>query len=89
MVSMITWYDKVVVSTVYSPSAHVGCYTNTCCSHPLHMASELEEKEAIGVRNAAQRRLQAELGIPIEQVQQSRIHVWEGFWFASLVLQPF
>ena len=53
------------------------------------MASELEEKEAIGVRNAAQRRLQAELGIPIEQVQQSRIHVWEGFWFASLVLQPF
>ncbi|CAL8293407.1 unnamed protein product [Lota lota] len=45
-----------------------GCYTNTCCSHPLHIASEMEEKEAIGVRNAAQRRLQAELGIPIEQV---------------------
>ncbi|CAL8401168.1 unnamed protein product [Gadus morhua 'NCC'] len=45
-----------------------GCYTNTCCSHPLHMASEMEEKDAIGVRNAAQRRLQAELGIPIEQV---------------------
>ncbi|XP_024866773.1 isopentenyl-diphosphate Delta-isomerase 1 isoform X2 [Kryptolebias marmoratus] len=30
--------------------------------------SELEEKEALGVRRAAQRRLQAELGIPLEQV---------------------
>ncbi|KAJ3611565.1 hypothetical protein NHX12_021580 [Muraenolepis orangiensis] len=45
-----------------------GCYTNTCCSHPLHTASEMEEPEAIGVRKAAQRRLQAELGIPVEQV---------------------
>ena len=42
------------------------------------MASEMEEKDAIGVRNAAQRRLQAELGIPVEQVQQNRVHVWEG-----------
>uniref|UniRef100_A0A668ASF1 isopentenyl-diphosphate Delta-isomerase n=1 Tax=Myripristis murdjan TaxID=586833 RepID=A0A668ASF1_9TELE len=45
-----------------------GCFTNTCCSHPLHTASELEEKDAIGVRRAAQRRLKAELGIPMEQV---------------------
>ncbi|XP_029002811.1 isopentenyl-diphosphate Delta-isomerase 1 isoform X2 [Betta splendens] len=44
------------------------CFTNTCCSHPLHTDSELEEKDAIGVRRAAQRRLKAELGIPIEQV---------------------
>ena len=46
----------------------VGCFTNTCCSHPLHTDSELEEKDAIGVRRAAQRRLEAELGIPMEQV---------------------
>ncbi|CAJ1081781.1 isopentenyl-diphosphate Delta-isomerase 1 [Xyrichtys novacula] len=45
-----------------------GCFTNTCCSHPLHTDSELEEKEAIGVRRAAQRRLEAELGIPMAQV---------------------
>lgn len=45
-----------------------GCFTNTCCSHPLHTASELEEQDAIGVRRAAQRRLQAELGIPMNQV---------------------
>ncbi|KAJ8010396.1 hypothetical protein DPEC_G00074640 [Dallia pectoralis] len=45
-----------------------GCYTNTCCSHPLHIASELEELDAIGVRRAASRRLEAELGIPMNQV---------------------
>ncbi|XP_037550411.1 isopentenyl-diphosphate Delta-isomerase 1 [Nematolebias whitei] len=45
-----------------------GCFTNTCCSHPLHTDSELEEEEALGVRRAAQRRLGAELGIPLEQV---------------------
>ncbi|KTF71689.1 hypothetical protein cypCar_00049038 [Cyprinus carpio] len=47
-----------------------GCFTNTCCSHPLHTASELEEQDAIGVRRAAQRRLQAELGIPTDQVRR-------------------
>uniref|UniRef100_A0A3Q2PUE0 isopentenyl-diphosphate Delta-isomerase n=2 Tax=Fundulus heteroclitus TaxID=8078 RepID=A0A3Q2PUE0_FUNHE len=45
-----------------------GCFTNTCCSHPLHTDGELEEEDAVGVRRAAQRRLQAELGIPLEQV---------------------
>lgn len=45
-----------------------GCFTNTCCSHPLHTDSELEERDALGVRTAAQRRLNAELGIPPEQV---------------------
>uniref|UniRef100_A0A1A8HDN3 isopentenyl-diphosphate Delta-isomerase n=1 Tax=Nothobranchius korthausae TaxID=1143690 RepID=A0A1A8HDN3_9TELE len=45
-----------------------GCFTNTCCSHPLHTDSELEETDALGVRRAAQRRLKAELGIPLEQV---------------------
>lgn len=49
-------------------SLHTGCFTNTCCSHPLHTDNELEEKDAIGVRRAAQRRLKAELGIPMEQV---------------------
>lgn len=45
-----------------------GCFTNTCCSHPLYTASELEELDGIGVRRAAQRRLEAELGIPTHQV---------------------
>lgn len=51
-----------------------GCFTNTCCSHPLHTATELEETDAIGVRRAAQRRLEAELGIPMEQVIHTVIY---------------
>lgn len=43
-------------------------WTNTCCSHPLAIKGELEEAEAIGVRRAAQRKLEHELGIPPEQV---------------------
>ncbi|XP_007666035.2 isopentenyl-diphosphate Delta-isomerase 1 [Ornithorhynchus anatinus] len=50
-----------------------GCFTNTCCSHPLSNPLELEENNAIGVRRAAQRRLQAELGIPMEQVPPEEI----------------
>jgi len=42
------------------------CFTNTCCSHPLHCAEELEE--GVGVKRAARRKLQQELGIPPEQV---------------------
>ena len=47
-------------------------YTNACCSHPLFNELEMDEKLAIGVRRAAQRRLNIELGIseidvPIEE----------------------
>nr|XP_004662225.2 isopentenyl-diphosphate Delta-isomerase 1 isoform X2 [Jaculus jaculus] len=45
-----------------------GCFTNSCCSHPLSNPGELEENNAIGIRRAAQRRLKAELGIPLEEV---------------------
>ncbi|KAJ3085697.1 isopentenyl-diphosphate delta-isomerase idi1 [Quaeritorhiza haematococci] len=45
-----------------------GYWTNTCCSHPLAKADELEEKDQIGARRAAQRKLEHELGIPPEQV---------------------
>lgn len=46
-----------------------GHVTNTCCSHPLFVAEELAEQPvAIGVKKAAQRRLNFELGIPLEQV---------------------
>ncbi|XP_075683542.1 isopentenyl-diphosphate Delta-isomerase 1 isoform X2 [Rhinoderma darwinii] len=66
-----------------------GCYTNTCCSHPLNTPTEVGEDEAIGVRRAAQRRLKAEFGIPLEQVKPdelrylTRIHYKaqsDGIW---------
>lgn len=45
------------------------CYTNACCSHPLYdIDGELDETNAMGIRKAAQRRLNYELGIPYNQV---------------------
>ncbi|XP_044498084.1 isopentenyl-diphosphate Delta-isomerase I [Mangifera indica] len=43
-------------------------WTNTCCSHPLYRESELIDEDALGVRNAAQRKLLDELGIVAEDV---------------------
>ncbi|KAI8891283.1 isopentenyl pyrophosphate isomerase [Backusella circina FSU 941] len=43
-------------------------WTNTCCSHPLNTPSELIEEEQLGVRNAAVRKLEHELGIKPEEV---------------------
>ncbi|KAL8159206.1 hypothetical protein V2J09_000743 [Rumex salicifolius] len=43
-------------------------WTNACCSHPLYRESEMIEENALGVRNAAQRKLFDELGIPAEDV---------------------
>ncbi|KAL3754576.1 hypothetical protein ACJRO7_001769 [Eucalyptus globulus] len=43
-------------------------WTNTCCSHPLYRESELIAENALGARNAAQRKLLDELGIPAEDV---------------------
>ncbi|XP_010485606.1 PREDICTED: isopentenyl-diphosphate Delta-isomerase II, chloroplastic [Camelina sativa] len=43
-------------------------WTNTCCSHPLYRESELIQENALGVRNAAQRKLLDELGIVAEDV---------------------
>ncbi|XP_078088912.1 isopentenyl-diphosphate Delta-isomerase 1 [Mustelus asterias] len=66
-----------------------GCFTNTCCSHPLNTATEIEEKDALGVRQAAQRRLKEEFGIPVQQVPPdemkylTRIHYKaqsDGIW---------
>ncbi|XP_069111548.1 isopentenyl-diphosphate Delta-isomerase 1-like [Argopecten irradians] len=59
-------------------------YTNTCCSHPLYTAEELEEEEVIGVRKSAQRRLHQELGIQPHEIDLSefqyltRIHYKSG-----------
>ncbi|XP_063583535.1 isopentenyl-diphosphate delta-isomerase 2 [Pongo abelii] len=50
-----------------------GYFTDSCSSHPLYNPAELEEKDAIGVRQAAQKRLQAELGIPGEQISPEDI----------------
>ncbi|KAL7421840.1 isopentenyl-diphosphate delta-isomerase idi1 [Cryptotrichosporon argae] len=66
-----------------------GMWTNTCCSHPLHIRAELVEEDQAGVRAAAIRKLPHELGIPAEQLKPedfnflTRIHYLapsDGLW---------
>ncbi|KAJ8948085.1 hypothetical protein NQ318_008436 [Aromia moschata] len=46
-----------------------GAYTNSCCSHPLaDFPGEDEERNAMGIKRAAQRRLNYELGIPVDKI---------------------
>lgn len=51
------------------------------------MPDELEEKDALGVRRAALRRLQTELGIPQEQVlTHSNVGLHEAFHVLGIYL---
>ncbi|XP_006150881.1 isopentenyl-diphosphate Delta-isomerase 1-like [Tupaia chinensis] len=60
-----------------------GCFTNTCCSHPLSNSAEFEENNAIGVKSAAQRCLQAELGISMEEVPPAEINYLTGTYYKA------
>ncbi|KAI9229785.1 MAG: isopentenyl pyrophosphate isomerase [Piptocephalis tieghemiana] len=64
-------------------------FTNTCCSHPLDIPTENTADPVEGVRVAAQRKLEQELGIPLDQVAPAtfnyltRIHYKapsDGLW---------
>src|SRR5689334_20180133 len=65
-------------------------WTNTCCSHPLDdFAEEKIEENQLGVKNAATRKLEHELGIPKVQTPVdafqylTRIHYLapsDGMW---------
>ncbi|XP_046461405.1 isopentenyl-diphosphate Delta-isomerase 1-like isoform X2 [Daphnia pulex] len=50
-----------------------GYYTNSCCSHPLHNTTpdEAEEAHHVGIRRAARRRLEIELGISPDSIELS------------------
>jgi isopentenyl-diphosphate delta-isomerase len=49
-------------------------WTNTCCSHPLHRDEERIEENQLGVKNAAIRKLEHELGIKVGQISADEIH---------------
>lgn len=60
-------------------------YTNACCSHPLFdIESERQESNnAIGIRRAAQRRLNYELGIPLHQIDLDEFQYLTRIHYAS------
>lgn len=60
-----------------------GCFTNSCCSHPLNNPGELEENDAMGVKRAAQRRLKAELGIPLEEVDLNEMNYLTRIYYKA------
>jgi len=45
-----------------------GVWANSCCSHPLHSEEELDEGNAMGVKRAAIRKLEQELGISPDSI---------------------
>lgn len=52
-----------------------GHITNACCSHPLfEIDHERNETNALGVKLAAKRRLNYELGVPIDQTEIDDFH---------------
>ncbi|XP_075152704.1 isopentenyl-diphosphate delta isomerase [Haematobia irritans] len=59
-------------------------YTNACCSHPLHeIPIEREELNCLGIRKAAQRRLNYELGIPTNQIRPENFHYLTRIHYAN------
>ncbi|XP_027631147.1 isopentenyl-diphosphate delta-isomerase 2-like [Tupaia chinensis] len=50
-----------------------GHFSDSCSGHPLSIPEELEEKDALGIRRAALRRLQDELGISQDQISTKDI----------------
>ena len=51
-----------------------GVWANSCCSHPLHSESELIEEDALGVKHAAIRKMEQELGISPESLSTDDFH---------------
>ncbi|KAK9458857.1 NUDIX hydrolase domain-like protein [Lipomyces oligophaga] len=54
-----------------------GMWTNTCCSHPLSIPGEIGHdlpSSILGVKRAAQRKLDQELGIPLSDVPIDDFH---------------
>ncbi len=58
-------HDKITFPSVWA---------NSCCSHPLASAEEMEESNALGVKVAAIRKLDQELGISPDSIHINDFH---------------
>jgi len=52
-----------------------GVWANSCCSHPLDIDGEKETDDASGVKNAAVRKMEQELGIPAGTIPADNLHL--------------
>lgn len=50
-----------------------GCWTNSCCSHPLWRPDEMIQKAHLGVRNACVRKLEHELGVATASIDINKL----------------
>ncbi|KAK0418463.1 hypothetical protein QR680_013571 [Steinernema hermaphroditum] len=48
-------------------------WTNSCCSHPLYVDNEMEVTDSLGVRRAAQRKLDHELGVGSIDIDRMKV----------------
>ena len=60
-----------------------GVWANSCCSHPLHSESELIEENALGVKNAAIRKMEQELGISPSSLSTDDFHFMTKMRYSS------
>ncbi|MBT4059430.1 MAG: isopentenyl-diphosphate delta-isomerase [Euryarchaeota archaeon] len=63
--------QKRAASKITFPSV----WANSCCSHPLDVDDENEMADDIGVKRAAVRKIEQELGIPPSQLPLSDFHL--------------
>ncbi|XP_021962924.1 isopentenyl-diphosphate Delta-isomerase 1 isoform X2 [Folsomia candida] len=59
-------------------------WTNSCCSHPLYVSDEIIEKEALGIKIAAKRRMEFELGISPDAIDISDFHYLTRIHYKAL-----
>ena len=60
-----------------------GVWANSCCSHPLYSDLEREVKDNLGVKRAAVRKLEQELGIQNEQLPIDSFHFITKMMYSS------
>lgn len=59
-------------------------WTNTCCSHPLYFPDELIEEGAAGIKTAAKRRMEFELGIEPDVLKADEFHYLTRIHYKAL-----
>ena len=69
------WKEKLLLQQrAHDKITFPSVWANSCCSHPLASAEEMEENNALGVKVAAIRKLDQELGISPDSIDINDFH---------------